>query len=422
MECVGARIPYAKWRLRAFRQLLATSHTRTPQTVRRGISTSRQPDQIDEIPSEESTQNLDSESVPPSQRLPQSPLLAHPHRGAEKPRKRRPTTQEEVDLRKNPWAVMLASPVRMCSLSGARLPSALMGTWGFVRQPNVDKLYMLPVGLMEDSLQSKGTPESTPSPEPAILDQEEVPKIEPSALEQTSYNVPMIRTGTDKHSGRHLVLRIAELLPILLAITPSLSKNPKNRGKRPSMMRLVPFRWKHPTGPISAHEEQKLVWSVNTPEIVLHSMRDHVAKKLDAVLQKYKRFGTANGVWNTLDLPVYSEAAVKEALDKIEPFDRMECGAVLLLGPRRAESAGVTPSDQNVIPDSMSLPHTGSKVPVFDLSLLFSESDMKKLRESHELLSFPALFFRPEEKIGIDAMIALWKIQRLLGDFDLTAT
>jgi hypothetical protein len=57
---------------------------------------------------------------------------------------------------------------------------------------------------------------------------------------------------------------------------------------------------------------------------------------------------------------------------------------------------------------------------VFDLSVLFSESDINKLRESHAQFQHTALFFRPEDKLGIDAMISLWKIKRLLHGVDLT--
>ena len=68
--------------------------------------------------------------------------------------------------------------------------------------------------------------------------------------------------------------------------------------------------------------------------------------------------------------------------------------------------------------DSVALTQTGSKVPVFDLSVLLSESDIKKLRESHGQFQHTALFFRPEEQLGIDAMISLWKIKRLLDGVD----
>ncbi|CAI7605282.1 unnamed protein product [Penicillium crustosum] len=398
MECVGTRIPYAKWRLSAFRQLLATSQA---QAASRGISTSRQTDQLSEIILETKTDNSNPNSIPPSQRLPQSPLLTRPRSGIEKNRKRRPTTQEEADLLKNPWAVMLASPARMCSVTAARLPSALMGTWGLVRQPNSDKLHMMPVGLLQDSLQSK----------PTIPGQQESPDIENEGQEE---DVSPIPTSLDKQTGRQLVLRIAEILPLIQSISAPLSKK---GGKRPPIMRLLPFRWKHPQGPVTAHEEKRIIWSKDTPEFMLRGMRDVVVKKLDAVLEKYKRVGTPNGVWRALDLPEYSDAALKEALGSLERFGRMECGGVLLLGSKDYAVAGHKSQSSGSL-DSVALTQTGSKVPVFDLSVLLSESDIKKLRESHGQFQHTALFFRPEEQLGIDAMISLWKIKRLLDGVD----
>ncbi|CAI7564653.1 unnamed protein product [Penicillium palitans] len=387
MECVGTRIPYTKWRLSAFRQLLATSQA---QAASRGMSTSRQADQLNEITLETKTDNSNPNSVPPSQRLPQSPLLTRLRSGTEKNRKRRPTTQEEADLLKNPWALMLASPAH--------------------------KLHMMPVGLLQDSLQSNKTKKLSSSPEPTISGQQETPDLEKQGQEEDPLDTSPIPTSPDKQTGRQLVLRIAEILPLIQSISAPLSKK---GGKRPPIMRLLPFRWKHPQGPVTAHEEKRIVWSEDTPEFMLRRMRDVVVKKLGAVLEKYKRVGTSNGVWRALDLPEYSDAALKEALGSLERFDRMECGGVLLLGSKNSATAGHTSQSSGSL-DSVALAQTGSKVPVFDLSVLFSESDMNKLRESHGQLQHTALFFRPEEQLGIDAMMSLWKIKRLLEGVDPT--
>ncbi|KAJ9493123.1 hypothetical protein VN97_g90 [Penicillium thymicola] len=410
MECMGTRIPYARWRLSAFRQLLATSQA---QTASRGISTSRQTDPVAEITLETRIDNSNLDSVPPSQRLPQSPLLTRPRSGTEKNRKRRPTTQEEANLLKNPWALILASPARMCSVTGARLPSALMGAWGLVRQPDSDQLHMMPVGLLQDSLQNNKTKKLGSSSEPTIPGKQGSPDIEKQGQEEDASPTP---TSLDKQTGRQLVLRISELLPLIQSISVPLSKK---GGKRPPIMRLLPFRWKHPQGPVTAHEEKRITWSEDTPEFMLRSMRDVVVKKLGAVLEKYKRVGTSNGVWRALDLPEYSDAALKEALGNLELFDRMECGGVLLLGPKNFAAASHKSQSSGSL-DSVALTQTGSKVPVFDLSVLFSETDIKKLRESHAQFQHTALFFRPEDQLGIDALISLWKIKRLLGGVDLT--
>ncbi|KAJ5555643.1 hypothetical protein N7535_008076 [Penicillium sp. DV-2018c] len=418
MECVCARIPYTTWRLQAFRQLLATSRPLTAHAARRGISNARQ-NKSNETPSEAENNHSDPKSIPPSQLLPQSPLFRQSRRG-EKNRKRRSTTEEEAHLRKNPWAVMLASPIRMCSITAARLPSDLLGTWGLVQQPGEEKMYMMPVGLLRDSSHGKKTQTPESSPEAAIADNPESAKPQAASPEEDSQLQSVVPDSRPERAGRELLLRIAELLPLLRCITPPLVRNKgTGRGKRSAMSRLIPFRWKRPTGPITTQTEKQISWSEDMPDVVLYGMRNQVMEKFSAVLEKYKRVGTANGVWRALDLPVYSDVALEEALGSLDSFERMECGAVLLLDSKKPAAAGDA-SNSKVVLESVTLSQTKSKVPVFDLSVLFSESDLMKLRESHGQLRHNALFFRPEDQIGIDGMIALWKLKRLLAGGDIS--
>ncbi|CAG8400812.1 unnamed protein product [Penicillium salamii] len=402
MECISTRVPYAKWRLNTFRQLLRTSQPLTAHAVKRSISTSRQ-NKMNETTSKESSDTSDPNTIPPSQRLPQSPLITHPRPSRQKSRKMRPTSEHTSLLSKNPWAVALASPTRMCTITGARLPSDLLGTWGLVRQPGTALSYMLPVGLMQDSLTNKAPDNSVMEPE--LLN----PGDEESAAE---FAPPAIRNN---RPGRQLVLRFTELLPLIKSITVPLSKK---GGKKPPVMRLVPFRWKHPQGPVKPIHEKDLLWLENTPEILLRSMQSDVCKKLGAVLGKYKRVDVPNGVWRNLEMPQYSNSTLEEALGKLESFERIECGAVLLLGSKGATTdAGSTQAESAL--DSITLPQTGFTVPVFDLSTLLAESDLSTLRESHAQLEPSAVFFRPDDKAGITAMISLWKIKRLLAEIDL---
>ncbi|CAG7921739.1 unnamed protein product [Penicillium olsonii] len=420
MECLSARVPYAKWRLNAFRQLLVTSQPLTTHAVKR-ISTSRQ-NKMDESASKTSTETNDHvsipDSIPPSQLLPQSPLIAHPRPAHDKSRKKRPSPADASPLRKNPWAVALASPIRMCTITGARLPSELLGTWGLVREPGTELSYMLPVGLMQDSLTSN----KNQAPDASAIEEPSASQIQPQTAatkpqmpedgsEAPEFTPPPIRNN---RPGRQLVIRMTELLPTIQAITAPLSKK---GGKKPPVMRLVPFRWKHPQGPVKPSQEKDLLWLENTPDILVRSMRNDVCKKLGAILAKYKRVGTPNGVWRALDIPQYSNAALEEALGKLEPVERMGDGCVLLLDSKSATDADSAQAERSV--DSVALSQTGSNVPVFDLSVLLADTDLTSLRASHAQFEHNALFFRPEETLGVTAMIALWKMKRLLAGAEL---
>ncbi|KAJ5357915.1 hypothetical protein N7541_005073 [Penicillium brevicompactum] len=410
MECIGSRVPYTKWRLHAFRHLLAASQPLSARTIKRNSSTLRH-DQPNKASS-------DGTSTAPSQRLPQSPLIAESRRAREKNRKRRATFEDTALLNKNPWAVALASPIRLCAVTGARLPLDILGTWGLVKQADTRLQYMLPIGLMQDTLTKSKTPNAK-APNLGARDQEKsqdgTEEEEAEGSDEASADAfipPAIRS---KQPTRQLVLRMTELLPLIEAITNPLSKS---RSSRSPILRLLPFRWRHPQGPLKRGDEPNLLWPKNMPDILLRSMRSDVYKKLDAVLGKYKRVGTPNGVWKPLDMPEYSDAALEEAVGKLEPFDRMAWGGIILLGPNSPTSVAGDAQAENDL-DTVALPQTGSNVPVFNLSKLLSESDLQMLRGSHAQFQHKALFFRPEEKMGVTALFSLWKIKRLLSKIDL---
>lgn len=63
---------------------------------------------------------------------------------------------EEEELAHNPWAKMLASPIRLCSATGVRLPRDLLVPWGLAKNPATEEVYFMPTELAElDSLKDK---------------------------------------------------------------------------------------------------------------------------------------------------------------------------------------------------------------------------------------------------------------------------
>ncbi len=92
----------------------------------------------------------------PSNRLPQSPLVLA--LAKEKPKKQKVKGVYNNELANNPWARMLASPIRYCPVTGVRLPSDLLVPWGLVRNPTTQDVYFMPAELAElDKLKDKRT-------------------------------------------------------------------------------------------------------------------------------------------------------------------------------------------------------------------------------------------------------------------------
>ncbi|KAJ5998611.1 hypothetical protein N7451_006421 [Penicillium sp. IBT 35674x] len=382
MNCANHRIPLGVWRLRIFHQLLSTSQR--SQSHRSFSSKTRQ------------SQSQDEASVPPSQRLPQSPLLTRLRPGL----KQRPESKNVPQkaglepLANNPWALALASPTRTCSLSGARMPRALMGEWGLVRKPNTENMYLLPVDLLKDSLEGKARP--------AGRDQSQ----DTNAATDSS---PM--KTRNENFGRQLVFLMTNFMSSLRAISKPLGRT---GGKKPAVSRLIPYRWKHPQGPITAREERQLVWMDNMPEYMLRHMRSKVVKQLVAACLKSNHLGAANRVWSAIEMQGYSDSALSEALNRLEPMEQMECGAVLLLGGQTQADGNENSSGS--FPESVTLPQNQRGVPVFDLSILLSESDLAKLEEAVPHFHQSALFFRPNNKAVNDLMLSLWKLKQFLAN------
>jgi hypothetical protein len=77
-----------------------------------------------------------------SRSLPESPVMRR-LRMTKYP-KRTPTNQELLRLINNPWASLLASPVRQCHGTGVRLPVDLMVPWELVKRPSDQGVYLMP--------------------------------------------------------------------------------------------------------------------------------------------------------------------------------------------------------------------------------------------------------------------------------------
>ena len=90
----------------------------------------------------------------PESSLPVSPLIQALER--KKPTKSSPKDVKKDELAKNPWATMLASPLRLCAATGVRLPKDLLVPWGLVRNPATSEVYFMPTELADlESLKDK---------------------------------------------------------------------------------------------------------------------------------------------------------------------------------------------------------------------------------------------------------------------------
>ncbi|KPI34584.1 uncharacterized protein AB675_11216, partial [Cyphellophora attinorum] len=87
---------------------------------------------------------------PPPLESPVSKIVTDIFKEAQRPLKAPPPPEDITPLDQDPWAEMLATPVRLCAGSGARVPRGLMAEWSVVQDEEGDgNLWLLPAGLAD---------------------------------------------------------------------------------------------------------------------------------------------------------------------------------------------------------------------------------------------------------------------------------
>ena len=179
----------------------------------------------------------------PSDSLPKSPYRHVPvrktkavSRGADKRR-----------LADNPWANMLASPVRCCTATGVRMPRDLLVPWSLIRNPRDEKIYHMPVDLVEED-----RPKSTEEPESAGIEGGSANLEPPTSGPGSSTTLPSPSQDTESILPRPktYILPYAPLIDHLTHVLTTIPRSPldgtpKQRCTKPgAVARLIPHRWK----------------------------------------------------------------------------------------------------------------------------------------------------------------------------------
>lgn len=153
------------------------------------------------------------------------------------------------------------------------------------------------------------------------------------------------------------------------------------------------------------------------PDFVFGRLRKDALKKLKRAGDEHEQGKDNNSrVWSIVGLDGESGEALVEALKSVETIERMSSGAVLVMGQTSqtdSQSREIEGPQKLVsnFPDYVTLPQVQSKVPVFDISVLLSESDMRDLRAHDQRFQTKALFLRPDDSTSVDAILALWKLK-----------
>lgn len=108
-------------------------------------------------------------------------------------------------------------------------------------------------------------------------------------------------------------------------------------------------------------------------------------------------------VWTVVDLG--SAQQLEEALGRIVGVRGIQHGALLVMDVQ---------STSTNLPEYVTLPQTQSRVPLLDLTVLLSKSNLEDLKTLDRRFQSAALFIRPDDSLAADALLHLWKIQGLI--------
>ncbi|KAL4796989.1 hypothetical protein BDV19DRAFT_68624 [Aspergillus venezuelensis] len=430
MEHLHSRLPYSQWRLQILSQLFRSVDSSSPTYLsRRAYFTRNDNAQADlniTTPEDGGTEagrnnangsDTRASTIPPSQSLPQSPLLTNPHPGRDlrHRKKRRPTGRDLNNLDANPWARALASPIRMCNITYTRMPKALMLDWGLVEEP---------VSSMESSRDANAVSENSASSD-TNAGKSEQSKLWFLPVELLKEDIASShgkkRVGTGPLTNSQLRIRTVDRMPLLREITTGTNTS-RRRRYSDILYPILPQRWKRPFGPMTEQDSERLLWRGDMVEFVAKLKRREILAKLKYVSDTFRSQKTRSKTWMSFDAQEpYSESALLEGLAQEEmarkqKVHQMETGVFIIFGSKSGADTVTEPVKTDTVPDIIALPETGRMVAVLDLRRLLPQADLEEIRAYHPRFQKSAAIIKSSNRLMADTILALWNLQGYLKE------
>ncbi|ERF68568.1 hypothetical protein EPUS_04666 [Endocarpon pusillum Z07020] len=252
----------------------------------------------------------------------------------EHPVKARARAEAKQRLLDNPWAVLLASPVRMCQATGVRLPKKIMVGWSYVRSPKDDQIYLMPEELanlsqlgaegrnnsLSNKFSGEGRHQRTLGSDPTVPADVTKSTVTNVSAPSTWSGNGLDEKGQGHGSENSIVAQTTSeshkpnptISPAKLHMRPSsillreLSKRMRGTGERAikttpgTVNRLVPNRWREQArkfeksaearspqvGFLTTQEMHKVQWHPNIENIMLNLLQSRVLKALEVTVMR----------------------------------------------------------------------------------------------------------------------------------------
>ncbi|KAI9762759.1 MAG: hypothetical protein M1835_007984 [Candelina submexicana] len=334
--------------------------------------------------------------------LPKSPFMdpvviaARELHKAPKPAPSKELTPFQTKLRHNVYAQALATPIRTCGVTQARLPLFFLLGFQIQAHPETGAPWYLPEGLSDEHPDSEiYQGRSRASQNSAADEGSENARISPVGIQHSVAQRPeaeklLAYQPEGRMVGRRSVVRDSQV----------------QVGKYKGWIRIIPRRLQEK----NIVKIREIIWREDMETFILKLLRDRVTKRLRHLLH-----GGSGYLAKSTD-----------GFDGVK--DDMEVGCVLWLGPRTSplqeESGGSFEPRMPLLPppaqfddslDLMTRKHSEDQVPVHNLSKLLGRAHLELLRSSGSFFDSEVVVI----KYKLDTLPArrqLWRLQGYLAD------
>ncbi|MCJ1353470.1 MAG: hypothetical protein MMC33_003456 [Icmadophila ericetorum] len=368
--------------------------------------------------------------------MPLSPLIHPELRKARQQFKRKKEfpakekTEFQKALEKNPFAHMLAEPVRTCALSGIRQPSSFHIRFALRSHPS-GNLFYLPTRLaptkQEEELWAQAEALLAEPTSESGLDSDSQSVAKPNETDQRE-QVKINDETSQRLSTSQSNPRIPS--PTITAPNPSSTSDPTMAGTyitcqqvalkqlstipQSSFFRHIPNRWK--SNPFVQGKLNRIVRRQDLDTFTLDLMRRQVVSYIHYLCKADK------GQDFIRDCKMYVD--VDHELGAVQ--ERNQIGAVLWAGG--GEEYRKT-TDENSKDDPMAIspppyatiPYRGRQIPLFNLRTLLGDKHLEGLRRLAEKdpnvnVRFRSLATVKNKKRTLECRLSLWKLMGYVGD------
>ncbi|KAG9240408.1 hypothetical protein BJ878DRAFT_430363 [Calycina marina] len=284
---------------------------------------------------------------------------------APKARPSKAPTDFQIQLAKSPYAQMLATPVRQCQGTRARLPSYFMQAFTIMAHPETKQPWRVPLDLTKKHQPAQETSEASDAKAPNL-------PLPVGAIGYVNSRQKLMEALVNSSSGygERWKSSYAEIM-----------------GKYHSTRRII----------------QATQWRSDMDTHILELHRRRLVEHLQYTTQLRRGYISRSATWEDSTLA------------------KRQAGGIIWTGPRSGGFANFdddNATDQIVVPEfsTLEIGKTGKQVPVFNLRRMLGKEHLSKLRLACPSFGGEIMIIK-DKRMTVDLRKRLWKLEGYIASY-----